>query len=159
MFCHYLDKCNQQSFRCPTSCDGCECNLLLTCGKPQWKRISLSFNRRQQRAAGLAALELAQAARTVLAAKREGRVFEVDSMGASGGKGKAGRREFSWREAMDIIVKWRQLSEPNDQVGRAWTNVSAGELHLFDLALWGFCWFVNFTWCSARQWFCCVILH
>ncbi|CAD7702294.1 unnamed protein product, partial [Ostreobium quekettii] len=73
-------------------------------------------NRRQQRAAGLAALELAQAVQAVLVAKREGRVFEVDSMGASGGEGKAGRKEFSWREAMDIIVKWRQLSEPNDQV-------------------------------------------
>ena len=23
---------------------------------------------------------------------------------------------FGWRDAMDIIVKWRQLSEPNDQV-------------------------------------------
>ena len=23
---------------------------------------------------------------------------------------------FDWRDAMDIIVKWRQLSEPNDQV-------------------------------------------
>ena len=25
---------------------------------------------------------------------------------------------FGWRDAMDIIVKWRQLSEPNDQVAR-----------------------------------------
>ena len=25
-------------------------------------------------------------------------------------------RSFGWRDAMDIIVKWRQLSEPNDQV-------------------------------------------
>ena len=24
--------------------------------------------------------------------------------------------EFGWRDAMDIVVKWRQLSEPNDQV-------------------------------------------
>ena len=23
---------------------------------------------------------------------------------------------FGWRDATDIIVKWRQLSEPNDQV-------------------------------------------
>ena len=23
---------------------------------------------------------------------------------------------FRWRDAMDIIVKWRQLAEPNDQV-------------------------------------------
>ncbi|CAD7704338.1 unnamed protein product [Ostreobium quekettii] len=73
-------------------------------------------NKRQQRAAGCAALELAQAVQDVLAAKREGKIHTVDSMGASGGMGKAGRKEFSWREAMDIIVKWRQLSEPNDQV-------------------------------------------
>ena len=24
--------------------------------------------------------------------------------------------EFGWRDAMDIVVKWRQFSEPNDQV-------------------------------------------
>ena len=23
---------------------------------------------------------------------------------------------FGWRDAMDIIVKWRQMAEPNDQV-------------------------------------------
>ena len=23
--------------------------------------------------------------------------------------------EFGWRDAMDIVVKWRQFSEPNDQ--------------------------------------------
>lgn len=34
-------------------------------------------------------------------------------------KGASGSTEphlFGWRDAMDIIVKWRQLSEPNDQV-------------------------------------------
>ena len=33
-------------------------------------------------------------------------------------KGASGSTEahlFGWRDAMDIIVKWRQLSEPNDQ--------------------------------------------
>ena len=42
----------------------------------------------------------------------------VDTAGASLGGSDAlkGRHEFSWRDAMDIPVRWRQLSEPNDQV-------------------------------------------
>ena len=24
---------------------------------------------------------------------------------------------MGWRDAMDVIVRWRQLAEPNDQVG------------------------------------------
>ena len=27
-----------------------------------------------------------------------------------------GVHEFCWRDAMDVVVRWRQLSEPNDQV-------------------------------------------
>ena len=27
-----------------------------------------------------------------------------------------GFHEFCWRDAMDVVVRWRQLSEPNDQV-------------------------------------------
>ena len=34
----------------------------------------------------------------------------------SGASGSKEAHPFGWRDAMDIIVKWRQLSEPNDQV-------------------------------------------
>lgn len=37
-------------------------------------------------------------------------------MGPKGASGCAEPHAFGWRDAMDIIVKWRQLSEPNDQV-------------------------------------------
>lgn len=42
----------------------------------------------------------------------------VESKGAStGGHGALkGQHPFSWRDFMDIPVRWRQLSEPNDQV-------------------------------------------
>ncbi|PNW88256.1 hypothetical protein CHLRE_01g021450v5 [Chlamydomonas reinhardtii] len=73
-------------------------------------------NVRQQRAAGYAAVELAQALREVVAARRAGRQVWVRSEGSSGQAGSAGRHLFGWRDAMDIVVKWRQLSEPNDQV-------------------------------------------
>lgn len=43
----------------------------------------------------------------------------VNSEGASGQRGSQGRHRFGWRDAMDIVVKWRQLAEPNDQVGGA----------------------------------------
>ena len=36
--------------------------------------------------------------------------------GPAGASGCADSHPFGWRDAMDIIVKWRQLSEPNDQV-------------------------------------------
>ena len=50
--------------------------------------------------------------------RRAGRKVMVDTAGASLGGSDAlkGRHEFSWRDAMDIPVRWRQLSEPNDQV-------------------------------------------
>ncbi len=35
--------------------------------------------------------------------------------GPAGASGCAVSHPFGWRDAMDIIVKWRQLSEPNDQ--------------------------------------------
>ncbi|PNH05026.1 Tetratricopeptide repeat protein 13 [Tetrabaena socialis] len=73
-------------------------------------------NLRQQRAAGFAAIELGQAVREVVAARRAGRQTWVRSEGSSGQAGSAGRHLFGWRDAMDIVVKWRQLSEPNDQV-------------------------------------------
>ena len=43
-------------------------------------------------------------------------------------KGASGSTEahlFGWRDAMDIIVRWRQLSEPNDQASIHPTTCSA----------------------------------
>ena len=42
----------------------------------------------------------------------------VDTGGSSRGgfDARKGQHEFTWRDAMDIPVRWRQLSEPNDQV-------------------------------------------
>lgn len=75
-------------------------------------------NDRQQRAAGCAALELAQAVLADAQARRKGQGLMVNTKGSSGGKGSSGEHRFHWRDAMDILVKWRQLSEPNDQVTR-----------------------------------------
>ncbi len=47
-------------------------------------------------------------------AKKAGRPL-LAPVGASSSKE---AHPFGWRDAMDIIVKWRQLSEPNDQVQR-----------------------------------------
>jgi hypothetical protein len=30
-----------------------------------------------------------------------------------------GSHAYGWRDAMDVIVRWRQLAEPNDQVRHA----------------------------------------
>ncbi len=74
-------------------------------------------NVRQQRSAGFATMELAQAVRALVAARRGGgRPLWVSSEGSSVQAGATGRHEFGWRDAMDIVVKWRQLAEPNDQV-------------------------------------------
>lgn len=73
-------------------------------------------NVRQQRAAGYAAIELAQAVTALLAAKRAGNELWWSSEGSSGEGGTAGRHPFGWRDGMDLVVKWRQLAEPNDQV-------------------------------------------
>jgi hypothetical protein len=81
----------------------------------QYRHQGFLPNVRQQRAGGLAALELAQQMEQVVANRREGRPTWVDSGGASC-SGCSGRHQFGWRDAMDIVVKWRQLSEPNDQV-------------------------------------------
>lgn len=52
----------------------------------------------------------------------------VESKGASVGGHRAlqGQHAFSWRDAMDIPVRWRQLSEPNDQVACALILMSTG---------------------------------
>jgi len=81
----------------------------------QYRHQGFLPNARQLRAAGLAALELAQTVSRAVFDRAEGRPTWVDSEGASC-SGCSGRHEFGWRDAMDIVVKWRQLSEPNDQV-------------------------------------------
>lgn len=74
-------------------------------------------NVRQQRASGFAALELAQQVRKLLSSKKAGNhEIWIQSQGSTAQAGASGRHQFGWRDAMDIIVKWRQLSEPNDQV-------------------------------------------
>lgn len=47
-----------------------------------------------------------------LVARRGGKTFWV----SEGATGDPETHAFGWRDAMDIVVKWRQLSEPNDQV-------------------------------------------
>lgn len=39
-----------------------------------------------------------------------------DMIVREGASGIQDAHPFRWRDAMDIIVKWRQLAEPNDQV-------------------------------------------
>lgn len=58
-----------------------------------------------QRAAGYAAIELAQAVHQVLAERRRGAEHWVNSEGSSGQGGCSGRHPFGWRDAMDVVVK------------------------------------------------------
>ncbi|KAK9842872.1 hypothetical protein WJX74_003734 [Apatococcus lobatus] len=69
-------------------------------------------NVRQQRAGGLAAIELAQTLRKLISCQSTGE----DIIVREGASGIQDAHPFKWRDAMDIIVKWRQLAEPNDQV-------------------------------------------
>lgn len=76
-------------------------------------------NVRQQRMAGLAAIEFAQALRQMMRERGGGGALMVPNAGASvaaRGADPKGAHAFGWRDAMDIIVRWRQLAEPNDQV-------------------------------------------
>lgn len=58
-----------------------------------------------QRAAGYAAIELAQAVQQLLAERRRGAGLWVNSEGSSGQGGCSGRHLFGWRDAVDIVVK------------------------------------------------------
>ncbi len=53
--------------------------------------------------------------------RRAGRPLLVRNVGASVSAKASDRAQgshpFGWRDAMDIVVRWRQLAEPNDQVG------------------------------------------
>ena len=50
-----------------------------------------------------------------VAHQRAGMPLRVKDDGASGRSGVSGSHAFDWRDAMDLLVKWRQLAEPNDQ--------------------------------------------
>ena len=50
-----------------------------------------------------------------VAHQRAGMPLRVKDDGASGRSGISGSHPFGWRDAMDLLVKWRQLAEPNDQ--------------------------------------------
>eukprot|EP00798_Chlamydomonas_sp_ICE-L_P018637 gene18637-25152_t len=79
-------------------------------------RTGFLSNRRYQRAAGFAGIELAQTIVSLLKHKRNGIPMRVNSEGSTLHGGAPGQHEFGWRDAMDIVVKWRQITEPNDQV-------------------------------------------
>lgn len=51
-----------------------------------------------------------------VAEKKAGRTVTVKR----GASGTDEPHPFGWRDAMDIVVKWRQLSEPNDQALHRW---------------------------------------
>ena len=96
-------------------------------------------NSRQVRQLGLASLQLAQKVRSHWASKREGgaglQVPNASSSAQSFG-GRTGAHTMGWRDALDIMVRWRQLSEPNDPVWwidrlspEAFTEVSRHKIH------------------------------
>lgn len=82
-------------------------------------------NQRQQLAAGCAAIELGQVILDDLEARKASKHLMVESKGASGSEKDPKEHPFYWRDAMDILVKWRQLSEPNDQV--VWVDLLTPE--------------------------------
>ena len=47
-------------------------------------------------------------------------------MDGRGSSSSAQAHAFGWRDAMDLVVKWRQLSEPNDQVTCSWVEGQHG---------------------------------
>ena len=77
-------------------------------------------NLRQHRMCGLAILHMAQQAAAHFrqgakgASSGEGVPLAFNPKGSSKDNGK--QHEFGWRDFVDISVKWRQVSEPNDPV-------------------------------------------
>ena len=69
-------------------------------------------NARARRAAGLAALQYAQALRSLATARAAHR----DVVVSAGASSPPAPHAFAWRDGADIVVKWRQLGEPGDQV-------------------------------------------
>lgn len=66
-------------------------------------------NKRQHAAFGFAIIELAQ---TLKAVWREGKP-QISGKASSGNRKP---HDFGWRDMYDVLVKWRQYSEPNDPV-------------------------------------------
>jgi tetratricopeptide (TPR) repeat protein len=107
----------------------------------QLKSPGFLENIRQHRMCGLAILQMAQQARAFwrqrprkeIEKKKDkgsrspgeeaGELLYFDPKGSSKDNGKA--HEYSWRDFMDIAVKWRQISEPNDPV--FWIDLLAPE--------------------------------
>ena len=69
-------------------------------------------NARARRAAGLAALQYAQALLSLASA----RLAHCDVVVSAGASSPPAPHAFAWRDGADIVVKWRQLGEPGDQV-------------------------------------------
>jgi hypothetical protein len=80
-------------------------------------------NLRQHRTSGLVMIDLAQTARRYWAAVRAGKPFAFSTQSSSTQNGKP--HPFGWRDFMDISVRWRQYSEPNDPV--FWIDLLAPE--------------------------------
>ena len=80
-------------------------------------------NLRQHRTSGLVMLDLAQTVRRYWAAVKAGETFAFNTRASSINNGKP--HAFGWRDFMDIAVRWRQYSEPNDPV--FWIDLLAPE--------------------------------
>eukprot|EP00890_Picochlorum_soloecismus_P006715 jgi/Picsp_1/869/NSC_04357-R1_tetratricopeptide repeat protein 13-like len=92
----------------------------------QYEHDGFMPNSRQQRAAGLACIECAQFLLKI-ATSDDPSSFSVSNEGSSStGRGSekltfpavhnSGTHKVGWRDAFDIVVKWRQLAEPSDPV-------------------------------------------
>lgn len=92
----------------------------------QYQHDGFMPNSRQQRAAGLACIECAQFLMNIAKSDKPSD-FLVSNKGSSSiGRGSekmefpvihtSGTHPAGWRDAFDIIVKWRQLAEPSDPV-------------------------------------------
>lgn len=94
----------------------------------QYRHQGFLPNRRQRRMAGFAAIEYAQMLFTAANARKQGKPLpSIPDTGSSscargpsgiggGGRGVSGTHFLGWRDAMELLVKWRQVAEPNDQV-------------------------------------------
>lgn len=72
---------------------------------------------------GFSVIQMAQTVRRHWDAVRSGSKFCVNPKGCS--KNWTAEHPFSYRDFMDIAVKWRQISEPNDPV--FWIDLLAPE--------------------------------
>jgi hypothetical protein len=80
-----------------------------------------------------------------LSHRRASHPLRVPNDVASGERSASGSHAFVWRDAMDILVRWRQLSEPNDQVCRMPTH---GYMHMSQSPT---CNILNTAWSRAQR--------